>query len=100
MKLQVIGFGAGGHAKVLIEILKLNRRYKLVGLLDPKREAGVQVLDLPVLGNDEDLPKMMGMGIRHSLIGVGSVESSSNRQRLYEMAVVHGMQAVTSSSRQ
>jgi sugar O-acyltransferase (sialic acid O-acetyltransferase NeuD family) len=95
MKLQVVGFGAGGHAKVLIEILKLDRRYQLVGFLDPNREAGTQVLELPVLGNDGDLPKMMGMGIRHFFIGVGSVGSSSNRQRLYEMAVGHGMQPVS-----
>ena len=33
---SVIGLGAGGHAAVLIEALRLTGRYQFVGLLDPQ----------------------------------------------------------------
>jgi len=34
MSTPVIGLGAGGHARVAIEALRLNGSYELVGLLD------------------------------------------------------------------
>ena len=35
---RVVGLGAGGHSKVVIEILQRMGGYELVGLLDPKKE--------------------------------------------------------------
>jgi sugar O-acyltransferase (sialic acid O-acetyltransferase NeuD family) len=95
MKLHIIGIGAGGHARVLIEILQLDSRFEVVGLLDPKCEVGTQVLGIPVLGDDEELPRLMREGIRHFFLGVGSVGDSLNRRRLYEKAVDVGMQPVS-----
>ena len=35
MREQVVGLGAGGHAKVLIEILRSSNSFELIGLLRP-----------------------------------------------------------------
>ncbi len=35
MRQTVVGLGAGGHAKVIIEILQADGRYELVGCLEP-----------------------------------------------------------------
>ena len=48
---KVVGIGAGGHAKVIIDILRLRGEYQIAGLVDSNPElAGTQVLDVPVLG--------------------------------------------------
>ena len=50
MAIPVVGLGAGGHAKVVIEILRMDNHYELSGLLDPKRELhGRSMLGVPVL---------------------------------------------------
>lgn len=57
--IHVIGLGAGGHAKVVIEILRLMGNCECVGLLDPKRALwGTKVLNVPVLGDDSLLPEL------------------------------------------
>lgn len=83
-RIPVIGIGAGGHAKVVIDILKLGRRYDVVGLLDPRAELhGGAVMGVNVLGDDLLLESLLARGIRHVFIGVGSTASAGPRERLY-----------------
>ena len=76
----MIGLGAGGHAKVVIDILRLTGLYELIGLLDPKRPLwGTLVEGVPVLGNDELLPELRGQGVRHAFIGLGTTGGTRPR---------------------
>lgn len=94
--MPVIGLGAGGHAKVVIEILRLVGGYELVGLLDPRRELwGSTLLGVPVLGDDALLPGQYDTGMRHAFIGLGSGQDTRPRRRLYEHAVAAGFTVVT-----
>jgi sugar O-acyltransferase (sialic acid O-acetyltransferase NeuD family) len=89
--IPIMGLGAGGHAKVLIEILRLMGGYELVGLLDIRKELwGTQVLGVPVLGGDELLQKYHDQGIHHAFIGVGTVGETQSRQHLYQKVREHG----------
>ena len=93
--IRVVGLGAGGHAKVVIEILQLIGGYELVGLLDPKQELwGTEVLGIPVLGDDDLLPKLYNQGVRYAFIGLGTIEDTQPRRRLYEKARRQGFQIV------
>jgi UDP-perosamine 4-acetyltransferase len=92
---RVVGLGAGGHAKVVIEILRLMAGYELVGLLDPKQELWkTKVLGTPVLGNDDLLPELYKDGVRHAFIGLGTVGDTRPRRQLYEKARAQGFQIV------
>ena len=82
--IKVVGFGAGGHAGVMLDILKHQRTYKPIGLLeaDPtlcEREA----YDLPVLHVDI-AAELLNKGIRHAFLGVRSSKSTAKRIRMYE----------------
>jgi sugar O-acyltransferase (sialic acid O-acetyltransferase NeuD family) len=93
---QVIGIGAGGHAKVLIEILRIGGRYDVIGLVDSNLELkGMSILGVKVLGDDSMLAKLRAQGIRHFFIGVGSVGNSSHRKRLYEMCMALGLEPIS-----
>jgi sugar O-acyltransferase (sialic acid O-acetyltransferase NeuD family) len=97
MRDKVVGLGAGGHAKVLIEILRTGDRYDVIGLLDPDPELkGKSILDVPVLGNDSLLPMLRDKGIRLFFIGLGSLGKSSRRKHLYQEALACGMEPICS----
>jgi UDP-perosamine 4-acetyltransferase len=66
----VVVIGGGGHAKVVIEVLRADR-WPLVGVLDPHIEAS-DVLGVPVLGGDEQLPALRQAGIGIAFVAVGS----------------------------
>ena len=99
--MQVIGLGAGGHAKVVIEILQLMAGCELVGLLDRNKELwGTDVLGVPVLGNDDLLPKLYNRGVGHAFIGLGTVGDTRPRRQLYEKARRQRFQIVSAIHRQ
>ena len=93
--MQVIGLGAGGHAKVVIEILQLIGGYEFVGMLDPKEELwNSDILGVTVLGNDELLPELYNQGVRNAFVGLASVADTRPRRRLYEKVCQQGFQIV------
>jgi UDP-perosamine 4-acetyltransferase len=92
----VIGLGAGGHAKVVLEALAAAGGFHAVGLLDPRSELwGTAVLGVPVLGGDGELARQYDQGVLHAFIGLGGASDSRPRRRLYEWARSEGMEIVS-----
>lgn len=91
----VVGFGAGGHAKVVIEILRSMREFEIVGLLETRKELwGTSILEVEVLGDDSLMSELKSRGIEHAFIGVGTVGDTRPRRRLYEKVSAFGFQIV------
>src|SRR5437016_1908945 len=55
---NVVVIGAGGHGKVVIDIIEKENKYILIGLLDSTPAAGGRLLGYEVLGTDADLPAL------------------------------------------
>ena len=90
---KIIGLGAGGHAKGIIEILQENPELTLAGMLDPDPSLrGESVLGVPVLGGDDLLGKLLAEGVTHAFIGVGSVGNANGRRKLYEKLLALGLE--------
>jgi sugar O-acyltransferase (sialic acid O-acetyltransferase NeuD family) len=81
MNLPVIILGGGGHAKVLIEALLLQRR-EILGYTDPD-ETRNMVLGLSRLGDDQAILKYDPEKLK-LVNGVGSIASTSSRKGLYD----------------
>ncbi len=82
---DVIGLGAGGHAKAVVESLGLAGGFNIVGLLDANKcLQGTCVLNVPVLGGDELLDDFRKKGIRHAFLGVGGAPSTRIRSLLFK----------------
>lgn len=107
--IRVVGFGAGGHAKVVIEILRSMQEYEIVGLLEPRQESwGTKVLGVEVLGDDSMMGELKARGIDHAFIGVGTVGDAQPRRQLYEkvsglgfriVPAIHAAAIVSSSAK-
>ena len=93
--MKVIGLGAGGHAKVVIDILQTAGDCELVGLLDATSLLqGKTIMGVPILGGDDMLPELRGQGVTHAFIGVGSIGDTRQREQLYKRLRQYGFEIV------
>jgi sugar O-acyltransferase (sialic acid O-acetyltransferase NeuD family) len=84
---QIVGIGAGGHSRVIIDIFRLAGVFEVVGLVDPDQELwGTSVDGIRVVGNDLQLPELYSRGTIRAFNGVGSSGSSEARRRIFEFA--------------
>ncbi len=76
--MQVVILGAGGHGKVVLDIIREAGRYDPVGFVDADtRLTGTKVGGLPVLGPLNVLPKLRQQKVAHAIVAIGD-----NRTRL------------------
>lgn len=69
---SIIIVGSSGHARVVIDIVEQEKRYKIAGLLDGFRAAGEETLGYKILGKEEDLPALVKKHlIKGILIAIG-----------------------------
>ena len=89
---KIIILGGGGHAKVLIALIKIKGDFEIVGILDIKLEKGTKVLDIPVLGEDNILVDIFNDGVKMVCIGVGGVKDNNIRSRLFDTTKNMGLE--------
>jgi UDP-perosamine 4-acetyltransferase len=90
-RVPIIGYGAGGHAKSLLEALRSAGRFEVVALVDDDPElAGAEVLGVPVRAPAGDLELLRAEGIGHAFVGVGGVLSADPRARAFGRLVAAG----------
>jgi UDP-perosamine 4-acetyltransferase len=74
---EVVIIGAGGHGKVVLDILRADGRFRPVGFVDNNPSLlDSYVCGLPVLGPINALPRLKRQGVRRAIIAIGD-----NRQR-------------------
>lgn len=94
--MKIVGIGAGGHARAIMEILVSLTDFQLVGLLDPDPALrGNKVSGIPVLGGDDLLASLKDQDVKGAFLGVGSVRSDSLRPRLFDLVVSSGFVPVS-----
>lgn len=84
MKKQVLVVGGGGHSKSIIDSLINQEEIEIIGILDKFERLGENVLGIPIIGTDEDLENYYKQGIRHIVLGIGSVGIPVARYNLYK----------------
>jgi len=89
---QCVILGGGGHARVLIDCLRLAGLCEPIVILDSNRALwGGIVDDVPVRGGDEELPRLFGEGVGLFAVGLGY----GPRAKLFQMGLAAGLQPVT-----
>lgn len=84
MKQNIIVVGGGGHAKVIIDAVRNEGAFTVKGIVDPKFPKGSQIHGAEVIGGDEVLKELYSSGVRHAIIGIGTVGHYEVKQRVYE----------------
>jgi UDP-perosamine 4-acetyltransferase len=89
---DVIIAGAGGHGKVVLDVLLAARRYRPVGFIDANPSLTDSYIGgLPILGSANALPMLRRQRIRRAIVAIGD-----NRTRLQYMGILreHGFDLV------
>lgn len=70
--MEIIIVGAGGHGKVVLDVLRAAGQYKPVGFVDADASlAGTTVGDLPVVGPVNTLPHLRQQRVKRAIIAIG-----------------------------
>ncbi len=78
--------GAGGHSKVLVDIVRRHAEFHLVGMIDADEARWGQLhCGVPILGGEGALPDLLREGVVDAaFVGLGGVPSNARRRALYE----------------
>ena len=83
---QIIIYGAGGHAKAVMEMVKAIGAFRIAGIVDDNASLiGTSVLGIPVLGTRDVLPRLYEQGNRLAANGVGGIINIGIRVGLFEL---------------
>lgn len=81
MKPKIIIIGAGGHARVVCEVILLNSEYDVVGFVDANIPVGTEVMNgLKVIANQNKLSDLKKFA-DHYFVAIGNNEV---REKLFE----------------
>lgn len=70
--MDLILIGAGGHGKVVLDILQCEGKHRVVGFLDADESVhGSSVAGIPVLGGINQLLKLKSQRIRGAMVSIG-----------------------------
>lgn len=81
---QIIIFGGGGHAKSMIDLLRLEDKFQIMGILDDHLPAGSAVMHVPVLGGSELLDDLHKRGLQFAVNAIGGIGQPDIRQEVFD----------------
>lgn len=79
---KIVLIGGGGHSKVVIDIIKSNDEFEIVGVTEKNSELN-KVSDIPILGNDSILEELFNKGVEYAFICIGVNKDNNLRNILY-----------------
>lgn len=80
---DIVILGAGGHAKMCIDILKRDKRYNIIGVVATPLPSQKKILDIPVIGDQNSLRSLKEHGVKNVILGIGLLNNHSKRIEIY-----------------
>ena len=90
-KPYILIYGAGGHAKTILDMVKQLDQYTIAGIVDDNETlTGTKVLGIPVVGPRGRLSELAQKGVRLAANGVGGIVDIRVRMRIFELLAAEG----------
>jgi len=80
---KIVIWGAGGHAKMCIDILRQMKTYEIIGAVASPLPSNKEVLGIPVIGEQDQLEALYNQGVRFAVLGIGALFNPALRSELY-----------------
>ena len=80
---KLLLIGGGGHCRSVLDCIISTGQYETIGIID--KDCSASALNIPVVGDDADLPRLKSEGWTDAFISVGSIGTTALRRRLYQM---------------
>ena len=82
MKEKIILIGGGGHCHSVIDVIELENRFEIIGIVDKKEFIGKSILGYKVIACDDDLKELFKT-CQNAVITVGQIKSNKVRVSLF-----------------
>lgn len=82
MNKKILLIGAGGHCKSVLDTLLNLKEYSEIGIIEKKNKLNLPVLNIPIIGCDDDLQRLFDLGYKYAFITVGDLWI---RKKLYKI---------------
>lgn len=79
---KIVLVGGGGHCKVIIDIIKSNNQYEILGITDVTG-IGDKILDIPVIGDDSTLHELYNKGVKNAFVCIGAINNIKIRDKIF-----------------
>ena len=80
---KIVLVGGGGHCASCIDVIEQEGRFQIVGIIDMPDKRNTTLLGYPIIGNDEELPKLVE-SYQYFLVTLGQIKSPQRRIVLFE----------------
>ncbi len=81
-KPRIVLIGGGGHCKSCIDVIELEAKYEIAGIVDIKEKLRQSVLGYKIFATDDDLPNL-AKEYQYFFITLGQIESPEKRISLF-----------------
>lgn len=85
-KPKLILIGGGGHCKSCIDVIEMQNKYIIIGIVDLSKNIGNKVLGYPVIGCDDDM-EQLSKSYSNFFITLGQIKDYSRRKEIFEKLV-------------
>ena len=83
MKEKIILIGGGGHCHSVIDVIELENRFEIMGIVDKKELIGKSILGYKVIACDDDL-RALFTSCKNAVITIGHIQSNKVRVALFQ----------------
>ncbi|SMC39411.1 acetyltransferase [Sporomusa malonica] len=83
MNKKLLLIGGGGHCKSVLDSLLSAKTFNEIGIVDVKGSVGKSVLEIPIIGCDDDLEKLYQHGYTYAFVSLGSVGNPVIRIKIF-----------------
>lgn len=84
MREDIILIGGGGHCKSVIDVIELEGKFNIVGIIDKKELIGQEVSRYKIIGCDDELEELF-KSYKNAIVTVGQIESNAIRVKLFKL---------------
>jgi len=85
----IVLIGSGGHALSCFDVVKLENKYSISGIITINKINNTILSALPILGSDNDIPFIVSK-YTNFLICVGQIKTPDIRMKLYDQVITAG----------
>ena len=83
-KEELILIGGGGHCKAVIDVIEMQDKYKVAGIVDLREKIGYKILGYEIIAADDDLLKLINE-YKNFFITIGQIQSAELRIRIFNI---------------
>jgi sugar O-acyltransferase (sialic acid O-acetyltransferase NeuD family) len=92
---KILLVGGGGHCKSVLDSLLSAGNFLDIGIIDREENVGKSLLGMPIVGCDDDLPKLLSAGFKYAFVTVGSIGKPKLRIELSKLVRTIGFRVPT-----